>query len=394
MKKDIITIAVIGILLLSSLMITPALGENSAVVIASGKIIDNVKDEGQDIPIYNNSNIHNAFYHIDRKWPTWSAIEEYDSDSNLGPSENVVSNTLGVTGTTWTIMAYIDGDNNLEEVLIDIINQFEGTGSTDNVKIVAQIDRGPGYDTSNGDWTSMRRYYITKDENGFHEEITSELILDLGEESMGDPNVLEDFIYWAVTEYPADHYCLFLADHGHAWEYVCIDWTNNNDTLTMIELKNSLNNIYERTGKKLDILCFNACVMANVEVYYQLKDYVNIIIGSENSQFGNLGYRYFINDLVNNPSWNAEQFAREIIQDTVSMSTPSVLDLSAIDLDKFEDVVEKVNIFAGYLREIVSENANLISDVIYSSLHMHVSLELYDLWDFANETQNYFFFVE
>jgi hypothetical protein len=317
-------------------------------------------------------------------------LTSFSSLSAYGLTNKIETLFKKDSSSNWTIMAYIDGDNNLEDLMIDILNQFEETGSTDNVNIVAQIDRIPGFDTSDGDWKSMRRYYITKDENNYNAEITSELVLDLGEKSMGDSKILEDFIYWAVTEYPSDHYCLFLADHGYAWQYICIDDTYQ-DKLTMVELKNSLKNFYERKPIKLDVLCFNACLMANVEVYYQLKDYVNIIIGSENTQMGNLGYRYFIDDLVKNPSWDAKRFAIEIIQDTANMDNSPVFDISAVDLNEFEEVVEKVNIFAGCLKEeIANENANLISDAIYSSFYIYKSPELWDLWDFANETQNYF----
>ncbi|MBD3217047.1 MAG: hypothetical protein GF310_02135, partial [candidate division Zixibacteria bacterium] len=61
----------------------------------------------------------------------------------------------------WTIMIYMGADNNLESAAIDDINEMEWIGSTINSNVVVQIDRIPGYDYSNGNWTTTRRYYIT-----------------------------------------------------------------------------------------------------------------------------------------------------------------------------------------------------------------------------------------
>ncbi len=53
----------------------------------------------------------------------------------------------------WTVMVYISGDNNLEDYVVkDIETELAPTGSSANVQVVALADRGPGYDTSYGDW--------------------------------------------------------------------------------------------------------------------------------------------------------------------------------------------------------------------------------------------------
>jgi len=324
-------------------------------------------------------------YFFNRYWNQWTVVEEYGNYGEIiiNPEE---------TNATWTLIAYLDGDNNLEAEMINIFNQFEIVGSTENVKIVVQIDRSDMYDTSNGNWDSMRRYFVTKDENGFHNTIVSELLVDLGEQNVGDPQVLQEFVDWSIDNYPSDHYCLFLADHGAAWEGVLIDWENDFDILTMEELKTALNNIYNSLGKKLDIISFNACAMGSLEVYNQIKDYANIAIGSEDFQYGTLKYGYFTADLANNPSWSATRFAKEIVNDTSTIYPVPVKDIAAIDLNKIDTVVVKTSVFADFLKEISDSDANLISDIIYSSvlIEFYSRTELADLWDFANETQNYF----
>jgi len=94
----------------------------------------------------------------------------------------------------WTVMVYLDSDNNLESAGIDDINEMEMAGSTTEVNIVVQVDRIPysvltannqGFadDASNGNWTNTRRYYITQDLDPV--QINSQLESDLGELNMG-----------------------------------------------------------------------------------------------------------------------------------------------------------------------------------------------------------------
>jgi hypothetical protein len=85
-------------------------------------------------------------------------------------------------------------------------------GSSQQVQIVAQVDRFSGGFTGAGDWTSTKRFYITQDDD--LNQVNSEVVEDLGETNMADANTLVDFVTWAVSNYPAEHYVLILSDHG------------------------------------------------------------------------------------------------------------------------------------------------------------------------------------
>jgi len=66
----------------------------------------------------------------------------------------------------WLFMVYLDADNNLESAGIDDLNEMEVAGSTDRVKIVVEMDRAErdfDDDTSNGNWTGAKRFYVTED---------------------------------------------------------------------------------------------------------------------------------------------------------------------------------------------------------------------------------------
>ena len=100
-------------------------------------------------------------------------------------------------------MVYIDGDNNLEDYVVkDIETELSALGSNANVNVVALADRGPGYDTSRGDWQTTKVFYCTQ---GMLADAAS-AVADWGERDMGDPQTLKDFVTWAKTNFPATNY--------------------------------------------------------------------------------------------------------------------------------------------------------------------------------------------
>ena len=60
-------------------------------------------------------------------------------------------------------MVYISGDNNLEDYVVkDLELELAAAGSNADVQIVALADRGPGYDTSRGDWQTTKLFHVTQ----------------------------------------------------------------------------------------------------------------------------------------------------------------------------------------------------------------------------------------
>src|SRR5262249_54954634 len=121
----------------------------------------------------------------------------HDEDSDGGAATLAANPAIAVqpkpTPPSWTVLAYLAGDNDLEGSLLADLREMECVGSRPgSVEIVAQIDRAPGYDSSRGDWTGSRRYYVTKATSS--EKTSSKLLTDLGETNTGDPRVLKDFI--------------------------------------------------------------------------------------------------------------------------------------------------------------------------------------------------------
>jgi hypothetical protein len=319
----------------------------------------------------------------------------YDNVYGYGRADalNAVENCTE-TDANWTFMVYLDGDNNLEAAAIIDMNEMESVGSTSNVNIVVQFDRIPGEDSSNGDWTGTRRYYVTQDSDP--NKITSTLVSDLGEVNMADPDVLSGFTEWAITNYPAENYALILWNHGSGWKRpddahdpircIIYDDTSNGDDLSMQELKGALGDIETATGETIDLLGFDACLMQMVEVAYQVADYSDVMVGSEESEPGDgWPYHTILANLVYDPTISATDLGSDIVLDYISFyGTTGGETQSASDQAKLSGLITAIDCFAEALNGCLPSDYD---EILYARTQSesYISADYIDLYDFADE---------
>jgi hypothetical protein len=301
----------------------------------------------------------------------------------------------------WTVMVYLDGDNNLETYGIQDLNEMEMVGSTTDVNIVVQIDRIPYSvlaenhqeytdDTSNGNWTTTRRYYITKDLNPG--KISSALIGDLGELNMGDPTTLIDFADWAITNYPAKKYLLVIWNHGGGFRApgsnltkdIAWDDTSGGDKITMSELEDALSAITAQIGKNIDLVGMDACFMAMTEVAYQIKDYADLLVTSEESE-PNEGWPYdtILSQLVSNPLMSSEELATDIVDKYIYSYPFSNVTQSAIDLSYVDTLASQLsNLALAIMSDSLTPKSKYI--LAAASSQHYGDYDFTDLYDLCN----------
>jgi hypothetical protein len=282
----------------------------------------------------------------------------------------------------WTVMVYMDGDNNLEQYAVDDLNEMEAVGSTEKVNIVVQFDRHAGYDNTNGDWTNTKRYYVTKDIHGYDSVITSSEITNMGEVNMGDPNELTSFVNWAKTNYPADHYLLVLWDHGSGWKGipqplrgVCTDETDG-DELSIKEVAAALKSVTCSGDCPLDIVGFDACFMAMVEVDYEIMPFAHYRVGSEEYEPGD-GWDYVkvLNFLVANPGALPAVVSTKIVEAYMNFYGSTGFETqSAVHLNPTSTVVDALDIFALHLAGAFQYQTESFSDPDYIDLYHFAQL--------------------
>jgi hypothetical protein len=219
----------------------------------------------------------------------------------------------------WTVMVYMSGDNNLEDYIVkDLELELAAAGSNAEVQIVALADRGPGYDTSRGDWRSTKLFHVTP---GMVADSAS-AVADWGERNMGDKQTLVDFVSWSKANYPADHYALYFWGHGWSWHpgWVMEDDTNA-DTLDYDETKAAIPSL-----GFTDVVGYDGCNMASLEIMDLWHGHATALTGSqEYVGWDGLEYDVFLNQLRAAPTMTADQLAINSSASTVSDKTWSAL---------------------------------------------------------------------
>src|SRR5262249_4153958 len=113
----------------------------------------------------------------------------------------------------WTFMVFMNAANNLQPFSGPNFNQMETVGSTGDLNIVVEWKQATCSDCGTPSFIGTRRYFVTKDNNT--NSVTSQLVQDLGNGvDMGSAQELTNFVTWAQSRYPADHYALVMWDHG------------------------------------------------------------------------------------------------------------------------------------------------------------------------------------
>ncbi len=262
---------------------------------------------------------------IQQNTATQAAPTATRSSSIAGGALGSNANTAG--GETWTIMLYQDADDKVLErdIYVDL-NEAERVGSSDQVHIVAQIDRYQGGYQGDGNWTSAKRFYVTRDDD--LERIGSKELADLGEVNMADAATLVDFVTWTIENYPADKYALIMSDHGLGWPGGWSDPTARGgavrgvplsnklgDQLYLAELDAALQEIRERTGiDKFELIGMDACLMAHLEVFAALEPHARYAVASQETEPA-LGWAYtsFLGELTANPAMSGAELSQLII---------------------------------------------------------------------------------
>ena len=175
------------------------------------------------------------------------------------------------------------------------------------------------------------------------------LLQTLKQKNMGEAETLADFLRWGQKKYPADSNMLVLWDHGGgAAKGVCFDENYSFDALTLSELKTALKKA--KLNSKFDIIGFDACLMASIEVAATVKDYAKYMIASEEIiPAGGWDYKALCEAFVGKD--NSLKVGKAVCDSYMKkckkngndrFSTLSVFDLSLTDkmLAKFERVID------------------------------------------------------
>ena len=187
----------------------------------------------------------------------------------------------------WTYVIYMAGDNELEGEAMRALNEVEGVDwRGQDVSVLALIDRHPGYDASDGNWSGTRLYEIRYDKAGVNSTIISErldcAILGLSkgidsELDMSGVYILSGILDYAKDAYQAEQYGLIVWGHGSGWKGMGKDETSGGSVMKISRLGQAVKD------KGLSIIGFDTGFAGNMEVMYEVKGAGQYGIGSSGS---------------------------------------------------------------------------------------------------------------
>ncbi|OIO01015.1 MAG: hypothetical protein COX65_09200 [Elusimicrobia bacterium CG_4_10_14_0_2_um_filter_56_8] len=247
---------------------------------------------------------------------------------------------LNKSSKEWTIMVFINAKNNLERYGLLDMNEMEKIGSSDKVNIVVEMGRIAGYSSADGDWKTTRRFLVQKD-NDFS-KVTSPVLADLGKTDMGDYKTLVNFVNWSKATYPARKYMLVVWNHGSGWDKArALDVTKgiSYDDETGHHINTPQLGLALKEMGGVNVYGSDACLMQMPEVTYEIRNYTDYIVGSEETEPGD-GYTYdlFVGPIVANPAMNPYQAGKAAVdgysdhyQSVGQGSTQSLLKSDTLD---------------------------------------------------------------
>ena len=281
----------------------------------------------------------------------------------------ISSAALSPATRKWTVLVYMNADNNLEPFGVEDVNEMESVADSSQVNIAVMMDRTPGYDSSNGDWTGTKRFLIRHDTDTslMTSSTNSPILEDLGEVDMGLPVTLREFISWGKSNFPAERYALIIWNHGSGWRSqavvssitrgVSFDDTSGNHISTQA-LPTAL-----QSSVPLDVLSFDASLMQMLEIAYQIRKNCDIVVGSEESPPG-AGYPYqrWLAPLVANPAMSPAELVTVMTRETLNYyGTSSNITQSAISMAKMPQLISALNDFSAQLIKVAGSKTTALT---------------------------------
>jgi uncharacterized repeat protein (TIGR01451 family) len=276
----------------------------------------------------------------------------------------------------WTLLVYLSADNNLDNPAYRIIRDKEAFNALERaaylnprLRIYVQWDRSPDHTDDVPD-DHTRRYRVRPDLNPFRLAAYTEYVdtWDLGEENMGDPQTLHEFITWARGLYNSAYDALSIIGHGGGWTPTLepalgytrylpagIAWDDSSgDYLSTKELGDALYWATDKQAAPFDVLFFDASMMAMLENAYQVRESATYLVASEGAAWARFAYDRYLDrvDDTTSPRDLAVQVVREYAASLKGY--PLTMGAMAIDLASIGPVADAVDHLAIVLSETLT----------------------------------------
>ena len=189
-------------------------------------------------------------------------------------------------------------------------------------------------------------------------------------QNMGEQETLIDFLNYCNKNFPADHKVLLFWNHGAGAFGVASDELYGQDSLSLSEMSAALGAVYEQNESEppFELIGFDVCLMASVEVAHSLHGYGKYLAASEELEPGEgWDYAAWLEKFVNDTSMNGAQIGQIIADSYIDYYTEQAIRLKDFGIDfpctfSITDIGKANEVYIRYgelvtaiLRDIVQE---------------------------------------
>lgn len=239
-----------------------------------------------------------------------------------------------------TLLFYMVGENDLSDYMeVNIANMITGYKQTDsvaNILVYKDVDDTP------------KLYLLDKDSYG---TVTLKTVKTYQNQTSVDPEVMSEVLNDVFTNYPALKKGVVFSSHADG--SLLQTSTIGKRSFGMEKINGTyygmnITDINEALSKcaYFDMVMFDACLMANVETAYEIKDCAKYLLATPNSVPGNgFPYQYVISDLLKMDKASLEHAAEQYYNyyRMNSVEWDDFVAVSLTDLTKISSVAEAMD---------------------------------------------------
>lgn len=283
----------------------------------------------------------------------------------------------------WTFLLFLNGHNNLSSYGDMNLKDMEKSGSTDKVNMVVEWGKSNDRKT--------HRLYVEKSTNP--NSVTSPMLMSRDNVDMGDYHNLVDFVKWGIQNFPAKHYFVAVWNHGSGWHFQDMMKMNSdvhvNDIsfdddsghhITTEQLGVALSEIKGYLGRNIDIYGSDACLMQMIEVVGEMKDSVDYVVGSQETEPG-AGWPYapFMQKWTTSPNVSPKDLSILLSKEYLKAYSKggvygqNDVTFSALDVSKIDALNHSTAALVAHLKSMDAASLKKIKTAANASLDFYYS---------------------
>lgn len=263
----------------------------------------------------------------------------------------------------WSVYWYLCGSDLESEggyATSDLLELCEAE-LPENVQVVIETGGSTTWESELIDESKLQRFVYNS------EGLT--LVDEQPSASMGETQTLTEFLTFASTNYPAKKTAVVFWNHGGgSVTGAAFDELYDNDSLRLDEMYEAFSTVYPVSAEDppIELIGFDTCLMATVDVAYTFSDIARYMVASEETEPAN-GWYYsqWVGALADDPSMDGAEIGWIICdafyEGCEIADTQEDITLSLIDLSKTPSHVDAYDAFGAEALAVATENPGFFS---------------------------------